>query len=419
MKLIIEQLPVGLLLLLAFAPPTHAQKKGGSTAAAATPAAAPTATASNAPFEVEMLAYGALDNIMDRLAKYACNAQPAAQGASNVTLGPSVVGNPQFQSVVVLDPPAIQALQAYDAFTLNATAIALGYGAMQGRASAGSGIDDFSDITNAVAAAAISTTSESSFTFTIQDPTAAIVLLNHLKAQGNNACKSAYYAGVYAVDQAAKQLYHGKAVTSASDQLSALANLRSDALKAIMKAGESTDSAVRNAAGCAPVPSGNPVSNLYGFAAQDPCVGAFNSLDSSYNLFLQGLSGQNATTGQPLMSSVVQGYRLRSYFAGASLAKPMLGIYLSVSSAGGTQQDRKNLITSLFTGDWIRYSGGVSVNVIVFQIANGDKSTDDNSKILLADLIRYRTPLGQIKKPVGYDGKAKAGDNLGNIPQVK
>jgi hypothetical protein len=418
MKQNTERLPVGLLLLLLFTPSIHAQKKGGSTAAAATPAATPAATASNAPFEVEMLAYGALDNIMERLAKYACNAQPAKVTEDKATLGPPVDGAPQFQSVVVLDPPAMQALQAYDAFTLNATAIASGYARMQGRAGAGSGIDDFSDITNAIAAAAISTTSESSFTLTIQDPTAAIVLLNHLKAQGKNACKTAYYAGVYSVDQAART-FHDNAVTSVSDQLNTLAGLRTDALKAIVNAGESTVSADRAKAGCAPVPSGTAVSSLYGFAAQDPCVTAFNSIDSSYNLFLQGLSGQNATTGQPTMSSAVQGYRLRAYFASATLGKPMLGLYLSISSAGGTQQDRKNLITALFTGDWIRYSGGVSVNIIAFQIANGAKAQDDNSKILLADLIRYRTPLGHIKKPAGYNGAAEAGDNLGKIPEVK
>ena len=51
-------------------------------------------------------------------------------------------------------------------------------------------------------------------------------------------------------------------------------------------------------------------------------------------------------------------------------------MYLSIVAAGGTQQDRKNLLTNLFTGDLIRYSGGVSVNAIVFLIAS------DDSKIL-------------------------------------
>jgi hypothetical protein len=97
----------------------------------------------------------------------------------------------------------------------------------------------------------------------------------------------------------------------------------------------------------------------------------------------------------------------------------LLGIYLSISAAGGTQQDRKNLLTSLFTGDWIRYSGGVSVNVIVFKIANGKTAKEDKSAILLSDLIRYRIPLGHVKKPGGYDHAAEAGDNLTSIPVIK
>jgi hypothetical protein len=87
-------------------------------------------------------------------------------------------------------------------------------------------------------------------------------------------------------------------------------------------------------------------------------------------------------------------------------------VYLSIVAAGGTQQDRKNLLTNLFTGDLIRYSGGVSVNAIVFLIAS------DDSKILYSDLVRYRTPLKQIQKPKNYDGKANAGDNLDSIPVI-
>jgi hypothetical protein len=97
----------------------------------------------------------------------------------------------------------------------------------------------------------------------------------------------------------------------------------------------------------------------------------------------------------------------------------MLGIYVSISAAGGTQQVRKNLITALFTGDWIRYSGGVSVNIIVFQIANGATANEDKSEILLSDLIRYRTPLGSVKTPNGYDHAPEAGDNLSKIPELK
>ena len=408
----LEQSSVGVIVpaLLLFVSVASAQKKGGAAAAGSAATAPAAATASTAPFEVEMLSYGALDKIMDKLSDYACKAQPT-------------IAKTSYGSVVVLDSPALQALQAYDAFSVNAKAIASGFSAMQAPSAAGAGIDDFADITNAVVAAAVSSTSETSFSFTIQDPTAAIVLLNHLRTR-DSVCKSAYYAGVYAVDEANKPQFHGVEISSVSDQLNALAGLRIGALSAIMTAGEGNTTALRNAAGCAPLPSGTSAlavggAPLYSFAAQDPCVTAFNNLDGSYNAFLQGLSTPNSTTGAPALSSILQGFRLRALFASATVDHPMLGIYVNISAAGGTQQVRKNLITAVFTGDWIRYSGGVSVNVIVFQIANGATAKQDKSEILLSDLIRYRTPLGSVKKPNDYDHAAEAGDNLSKIPEIK
>jgi hypothetical protein len=404
------QMAIAFALVLLVSP-CNAQKKGGGGASGSSSSGANPAptTASNAPFEVEMLSYGALDKIDERLSDYACTLKPRS-------------GAGQFSSVVVLDPPALLALQAYDAFTVNARALASTFAAMQGRAGAGAGFDDFSDITNAVVAAAVSSTTESSFSFTVQDPTAAIVLLNHLKSHNkSDICKAAYYAGVYAVNEASKPKFHSQEIGSVSEELDGLASLRTSTLKAIMTAGEATSAAARNAAGCAPIPSAASVisvggASLYPFGGQDPCLTAFNNLDNSYNIFLQGLSTPNATTGQPALSSILQGFRTRALFASATVEKPILGIYLSISAAGGTQQVRKNLLTALFTGDWIRYSGGVSVNVIVFEIANGDTAKDDKSQVLLSDLIRYRTPLGHIKKPGNYDGSPEAGDNLGKIP---
>jgi hypothetical protein len=124
---------------------------------------------------------------------------------------------------------------------------------------------------------------------------------------------------------------------------------------------------------------------------------------------LSTLSSPNATTGQPLLSSAEQGYPIRALIASAK-DKPILGVYLSVAAAGGTQQDRKNLITAVITGDWIRYSGGVSVNVIVFRIAN------DSSSILYSNLLRFRSPLTKIAKPSNYNKSDNAGDNLDDLP---
>lgn len=400
LKHVLAAIPV--LTLIFTTSPAAAQKSKAAASSTTAAAAAPAATStSNAPLEVEMLSYGALDKIMEKIAVYACTTTP---------------GGP-YNGVVVLDAPALQALQAYDGFSVNAKALAVNFAAMQGAAGAGSGIDDFADITSAVSAAATASTSETSFSFTIQDPTAALVMLHHLQSQTTSVCKTAAYAGVYGADEASPPTLHGTAIISTSDQLNGLAKLRVNALKAISNAGQDPPGAARNQAGCAPVPSSATAANsLYPIASSDPCVTAFNNLDTSYNTFLQSLSGTNAATNQPVLSSVMQGYHLRAALASGTIVKPLLGIYVNIAAAGGTQQDRKNLLTAVFTGDWIRYSGGVSVNVIVFKIANGATAQTDQSQILYSDLLRYRTPLGHIKSPAEYDKAPEAGDNLKSIP---
>lgn len=384
----------------------RAQKKSAaaspSAAATASPAAA-SASPSNAPFEVQMLSYGALDEVLEKLAQYSCGLSP---------------GRGAFSKILVLDSPTLQALQAFDAFYSNAEALQSAFNRMRNVAGAGgSGIDDFADITNAVAAAATASTSETSFSFTIQDPTAAIVLLRHLQAQ--KSCPGAYYAGVYSVDLTGAKV-NGHHLNSIEEELGALAVARTSTLNAIMTSDPGDMKPVPPAAiakmpcvatrTLATVVTGAvPPATISAVSSTDPCIAAYNNIDGTYNAFLAGLSAANPTTGQPGLSSILQGYRLRGLFGTTSDELPMLGVYLSVAAAGGTQQDRKNLLTALFTGDWIRYSGGVSVNIIVFQIAG------ENSRILFSDLVRYRTPLEQIRKPDGYR-PANAGDNLKSFP---
>ncbi len=323
---------------------------------------------------------------------------------------PYSLGRPgPFRKVLILDPPTLQAIQSFDAFSANAEALESAFNSMTANGGAGSGIDDFADITNAVAAAATASTSETAFTFTIQDPTAAIALLHHLQGNINNICKSAYYAGVYTVDEIA-----GVTINTVSAELGELANTRASALTAIMP-DRNPDGTYNNRLKTVPcqataTPAGVGTNTVLTVNSSDACITAFNNIDASYNAFLGGLSTPNATTGLPALTSMLQGYRLRALFETASDDSSMLGVYLSVAAAGGTQQDRKNLLTNLFTGDWIRYTGGVSVNLIVFQVAK------NNSKILFSDLLRYRAPLGKVHSPAGYNHQPEAGDNLNRIP---
>lgn len=405
-----------MLLLLAIAGMVSldamAQKKGGgSPAASSSPASASPsasgASASNAPVEVEWLAYSALDRILQKVADFSCNSHTH-----------------NFR-VVILDPPSLQALQAYDSFYAQAESLNSTFVDMAPKSGAGGGIDDFADITGAVSAAAVATTSETSYNFTVQDPTAAIVLLSKLHQKTKSeGCKKAYYAGVYGVSdvttaQTTALVYKAnpqegketvpKELPSVLQELANLAITRAEVLRSILalpgapvnpRTCKATATAVQGA------PAGTTA-----VSSQDPCVSAFNNLDGTYNSFLTALSTPNSTTGQPAVSSAKQGYRLRALLQTASPTKPVLGIYLSVAAAGGTQQDRKNLLTALFTGDWIRYSGGVSVNVIVFEVAG------KQSQILFSDLVRYRTPLTKIKAP-SDDKELNKGDNLDVFPKV-
>jgi hypothetical protein len=378
------------------------------------------------------------------------------------------IGSPDKEKVIVLDSPALQALQAYDSFYAQAESLNAAFADMAPRSGAGGGIDDFADITGAVAAAAVATTSETAFTFTIQDPTAAIVLLGKLRKKDPQGCKTAYYAGVYGVVDADKPdvnafLYQSpkedaspevkaqgptkalstKKLPSVPEELNALAATREQTLLTILGklpssgplickaiASPPQGSTTPPAGWTPPAPAGwtPPTPPTGGWASPTPpaagstapapppttvsstdsCISAFNNLDATYNSFLTALSTSNSTTGQSAVAAAKQGYGLRALFQSASDAKKVLGIYVSIAAAGGTQQVRKNLITAVVTGDWIRYSGGVSVNVIIFEMAG---KNSPSSTILFSDLVRFRTPLTNIKAP--SDKKSlDAGDNL-------
>ena len=174
-------LTVVLAALVLSACSAAAQKKGG----AASPAAASPSpsSSSSAPIEIQMLSYGALDQVLDKVASAVCDRRPG--------------------KVIVLDAPTLLALQNYDSFFVTAEALKGAFDEMTTGSGAGGGVDDFGDITNAVATAAAASTSETSSSFTISDPTAALMLLNHLGTQNqqHNTCINSYYGGIYSADE--------------------------------------------------------------------------------------------------------------------------------------------------------------------------------------------------------------------------
>lgn len=434
-----------------------ASGSGGATAGGA-------ATTSNAPFESVMLAYGALDQSMQALARRTC--QLAVKGDS--TSAPLIV---------IIDQASLANLASYDGFERTARFLTTAYtnmrpspsaatyltsaaaaadtsisvGSVTGFAqndtvqidnelmlitavdivnnrlavirdpapsthskfaraiditqingppimtansdAAGAGGDVFSDITNAVAAVLIAGNTESSSTITIPDISAAIKLSTYLTqnesttgcgiANNNTAAVGGevVYPGVYGVSNSLQDF------NSLVDNLTNARQLAIAGLSSI------------------PIPSGQ--------GAQMPLkLTAFNSFDATFNQFFQTWFAVNATTGQNGLAPIIEGYNLRKRLTAPlnAAGKPdrqVYAVFVNVAAAGGTLQDRKNALSALTTGDWIRYSGGVIVNQIVFRESSA-------RTILFSDVSRYRTPLTHIKKPINKNS-THYGDDLGDM----
>jgi hypothetical protein len=151
-------------------------------------------------------------------------------------------------------------------------------------------------------------------------------------------------------------------------------------------------------------------------ANTDARFSILQDLNTQYDLLFASLLGASSVATANVAGTAPAG--ITSLAQGADLGM-RLGrhntyvLYADVLAAGGTQIDRKNLLTVLFTGDWISYSGGLVVNVALTE-------TDDNS-LIFADTLRYRTapwpPWGTMRHPERSKKveKTNAGDNARTI----
>jgi len=431
--------------------PGGASNSGGPSAAGGSTAAG------NAPFESVMLAYGALNESMQALAARTCSV--AVKGADNE----------EAPLIVIVDQASLSNLAAYDAFdrtarfltstytsmvpppsafTFLTTAAAVGttvinvnsasrvsvndtlqvdqeqmlVTAVSGNAvtvqraqnstpaaahgnyaqvidltkinaqpsavvtpaAAGAGGDVFSDIVNAVAAVLIAANSETGSTITIQDSSAALALFFNLSkdAKCQTSKPQIVYPGIYGT---------GTDLTNFNSSLDQVINARATALAGLAAIQPQT------------APQG----------AQPPMrLTAFNTLDTSFTQFFQSWFAANGTTGLSALTPIVQGFSLRQRLLmekGATKTgyrRQVYVVYVSVAAAGGTLQDRKNAISALTTGDWIRYSGGVVVNAMVL--------SRSGQAPLFSGVLRYRSPLTHIKKPIDPNS-THYGDNMGDV----
>ena len=301
------------------------------------------------PFESQMLAYGSLDRVTKALADRTC----------------SEIDNSKPSTILVLDQSSLSNLAAYDAFVATTNVLTTAFGG-QPEVPAGpggaAGPDVMADIVSAVSAVLVASNSETASNFTIQDPSAALKLTMYLKTNAGCSNSNIVYSNMIPTPAGQLDQIYGP--------LQTLADARADAFR-------------------------NPPANI------------LTNLDLTYNQFLQGLFTAGAN-GQPGIVPVLQGYNLRQLLNAKS--GPVFSVIVNVAAAGGTQQVRKNLITALTTGEWIRYSGGVVVNTMIIR--------SDTNTLLFSDVLRYRSPLTTVHKPI--HGKSTTyGDNLGDTCKIR
>ncbi len=353
---------------LGFAPSANAQK-GGASPAQSQPASQAGGGATPY-FETEMLAYGAANQLSAAIAQKICNARPQIVPAN--------------ATVIIFDQQSFQNLAAWQSFVAGTQALKDAYNTLDPDANFNAmggfllGGADLGSLITAIAAS----TSNTASTFTIQDSSMAVSLMHQMQRLNCNV-RLVYYPlfGSYADLDSATSLV--------KNTLMVLNTARQD---------------IQNNVICRTDPATLQQSCV---AATDPRGAAFADLNSQYDMLLKdfltlpgqsaggpGGGGQNSppngaqNTGSPNSASPSSGSSgAISLVQGAELQQltkkdDTYILYADVVAAGGTQRDVKNLFT-LFTGDWLSYSGGLIVNVALVK--------SKETRLEFSDTLRYRT----------------------------
>jgi hypothetical protein len=139
-------------------------------------------------------------------------------------------------------------------------------------------------------------------------------------------------------------------------------------------------------------------------------------LNSQYDQLITSLLTSTGQASAALTGTAPAG--ITSLVQGADLDKRLASdntyvLYADVVAAGGTQIDRKNIFTVLFSGDWLSYSGGVVANVALTR-------SKDNHPIF-SDTLRYRTapilPFATLRHPQSNPRveSTNVGDNAASL----
>lgn len=382
---------------------------------------------STATIESQMLAYGGLDLVSPAIADSVCG---------------NVADN---STVVIFDQTTFGNIQAYEAFVAGARALVEHYASLSAdedafrdklqaranehaeRAAATAAnaaneqvkslghhmestwkvralaiglsttIDPFSDATSLLSAIAIASNTETGGTIVMPDSAVAVALSRDLRT--SKKCQGKGLTVIY------PPLF-GKASTSdfSSGDIQSILQTIEDARNIIQAEIVTVNDTFIAAHSTAT--AGNPTIATM--------LGDVNGLyDSFLNSFLQ----VNSSTGTVGMAALVQGYQLASLLAGRKNppdpkdpnkdtgyeVMPANILLASVLGAAGTEHTHKNIWTALWKGDEITYSGGLIVNMSLWQAT---AKTPSFSKI-----FRYRMPYSDVKPPKN-EVNVTDGDNI-------
>jgi hypothetical protein len=339
-------------------------------------------------FETQMLAYGGVNQIAAAIADQVCRL-------------------PSEATVILYDQASFQNLQIWESFQATVAMLTDSYATMltddekkslniekkaaladllSGHGPSWAGAAGFGQLSGLVGAIAGSTTNNPA-TFTIQDSTMAVSIAHQVKRCA--APPKLIYYPIFGSS------LNGDSTTAVTDQMTKLNQARA---------------MVQNKVLAIPASSSGPLLNT------SAAYSILQDLNSQYDLLIGSVLNATAQAAAATAGTAPSG--LTSLVQGADLQKRLEKatayiLYADVVAAGGTQIDRKNVLTVLFTGDWISYSGGLVVNVAITHAT-------DNS-LWLSDTLRYRSaplaPWATIGRPHNNPSleSVNTGDNLSTV----
>lgn len=378
-----------------------ATSSGSSSAPAPSAAAAPSASSggSSAAIESQILAFQEADALADKIVSKVCGVEDIKDPAT----------------IVIYDQTSFASLQAFEAFAANIKVVVGAYKtlipdldwlkqrlnalanarkASLAAAPAPAGHfaapfvshlsekldflsftatgDPFSDFVSLLQAAAVSSNVETPSSVTIPDSTLAVAITQRLIPTLPTACTSHFttLSVIY------PPLFGS---SSASDFASADIDIKLQILEDVRQAAhESVLKAIQPHKGAKAAKDKSDDDNG---DANAVLAKSLQDIDGVYDTFMSSLLQVNGSTGAIGSAAVIQGYRLATILSDQS--RSTWTLLATVVGAGGTEHDHKTFWTALGSGDKLTYSGGLIVNVVLWNSSTGD--------VKLSEVMKYKT----------------------------